>query len=321
MPQCLVGLGANLGSPDEQLRQAIARLDATPGYRLVRASSLYHTEAAGGPADQPTYTNGAIILQTDHPPQEVLNLLHSIENASGRKRTVRWGARHLDADLLLYDQQRITTRSLTLPHPRMLWRWFVLAPAAEIAPDWRHPQTGWSLQSHLDHLRMAAPWILLDGDDQLPIESIARQLTDRWQIDLVSVPIPDSDDRTGSYPQQVVEYHRAAWKNHCRSVPTVSLCLSARGNTDSPDDRPPRKLGRPLAIPTKPEKKIPLVHQDEPRNAAESRPRGLIWLDASGTLQPSIIEEYVPCFPVAWKSSVQAVEEICAILVASRPSP
>lgn len=127
-----VGLGANLGDARAAVRQALDELGALPGTRLVRASSLYRSAPvdAGGP----DYLNAVAELCTSLGPHELLAELQRIEQAAGRERPYRNAPRTLDLDLLLYGALRLDDPVLTLPHPRMRERAFVLLPLAEIAP-------------------------------------------------------------------------------------------------------------------------------------------------------------------------------------------
>ena len=132
--EAFVGLGANLENPLQQIRQAIAELDAIEHTRVLVASSLYRS-APVGYADQPDFINAVAKLQTGLSPHELLDALHVIENRHCRRRSVRNAPRTLDLDLLLYGMLVVREEGLTLPHPRMHERAFVLLPLAEIAPD------------------------------------------------------------------------------------------------------------------------------------------------------------------------------------------
>ena len=132
--EAFVGLGANLENPLQQVRQAIAELDAIEHTRVLVASSLYRSAPVGN-ADQPDFINAVAKLQTGLSPHELLDALHVIENRHGRRRSVRDAPRTLDLDLLLYGMLVVREEGLTLPHPRMHERAFVLLPLAEIAPE------------------------------------------------------------------------------------------------------------------------------------------------------------------------------------------
>ena len=133
-----VGLGANLGDPAATLREALAALAAHPEVRQDALSRFYRT----GPIDSsgPDYVNAVVRLRTTLPPMGLLDLLQDIEQRHGRERPYRNAPRTLDLDLLLYDGQRLDSSRLTLPHPRMHQRAFVLRPLADTDPGMVLPQ-------------------------------------------------------------------------------------------------------------------------------------------------------------------------------------
>ena len=141
MAQAFVGLGANLGDPAGQIARALDALAALPGTRLARTSSLYRT-APVGHADQPDFVNAVALLDTALAPRELLDALLDIERAAGRERSFRNAPRRLDLDLLLYDDRLIEAPGLSVPHPRMHERAFVLVPLLELAPDAVIPRRG-----------------------------------------------------------------------------------------------------------------------------------------------------------------------------------
>lgn len=134
-----IGLGSNLGDREATIDAAVRMLRSDPRVSGVRHSGWQETEPVGGPADQGWYLNGAVEVATDLEPEQLLDLLQSIEAALGRQRQVRWGPRTIDLDLLLFDDRVIDLPGLQLPHPRMAERRFVLAPLVEIAPGAIHP--------------------------------------------------------------------------------------------------------------------------------------------------------------------------------------
>ena len=152
----LVALGSNLpsewGAPDETLLRAVERLDAISERLTVRAvSSIWRTLPVGesvGPSGQPIFANAVAAVETTLGPFELLETLQEIEREARRVRRFFWGPRTLDLDLILFDGEILTSPTLTVPHPRTVWRDFVLGPACEIAPDWRLPTTGLTLREH-----------------------------------------------------------------------------------------------------------------------------------------------------------------------------
>lgn len=137
-----LGLGSNLGDRLDFLLQARQRLAALPGVEVLASSRLYQSAAMGGPAGQSDYLNAVVAIRTDLTPESLLNSCLEIEQQLGRVRQERWGARTLDIDLLLIDNQQRRSAGLTLPHPRLHERPFVLCPLQELAPDLVHPVLG-----------------------------------------------------------------------------------------------------------------------------------------------------------------------------------
>ena len=129
-----LSLGSNLGSREETLRKAVRQLAAADGVNTLAVSSLYETEP-WGKKDQPSFLNIAVSLQTTLTPEELLALAQAVETELGRVRHERWGPRTIDVDILLIEGVERKTPTLTLPHPFMTERAFVLMPLAEIAPD------------------------------------------------------------------------------------------------------------------------------------------------------------------------------------------
>ncbi len=141
---CAIALGANLGQPIETLNAAVQVLSATAGILVTARSSWYLTRAVGPP--QPDYLNGCVLLETAIEPHDLLTILLKIEDQFGRLREVRWGARTLDLDLVLYGDRVVQSPRLEIPHPRFRDRAFVLVPLAEIAPDWLDPISNSSIE-------------------------------------------------------------------------------------------------------------------------------------------------------------------------------
>lgn len=136
-----VAVGSNLGDRAATIAAAAAELSAGGRARVVRRSRLHATDPVGGPAGQGSFLNGAWIVETALGPGALLAELLAVERRLGRERRERWGPRTIDLDLLLAREPRIVDRpGLTLPHPRLHERAFVLAPLVEVAADWRHPR-------------------------------------------------------------------------------------------------------------------------------------------------------------------------------------
>lgn len=134
-----LGLGSNIGNRLKNLEKALASLAAQSGIRVNSTSSFYETEPVGFRA-QGWFINQVVGIETTLPPFELLQVTQHIENTLGRIRAIRWGPRSIDIDILLYGDLVIDHASLTIPHPRMTERRFVLVPLAEIAPSLRHPK-------------------------------------------------------------------------------------------------------------------------------------------------------------------------------------
>ena len=135
-----VGIGANLGDARANVLDALDRLGRLPGARLLQASSLYRTAPIDSSGDD--YVNAVAALATELDAHALLQALFAIEQAHGRERPYRNAPRTLDLDLLLYGDQQITSATLTVPHPRLLERAFVLVPLLELAPAIEVPGLG-----------------------------------------------------------------------------------------------------------------------------------------------------------------------------------
>lgn len=176
MVTCLISLGSNLGSRSEQLHHAIERLQQTPGVEVQAVSRWHETVPVGGPPGQATFLNGAARLQTTLSAQELMTTLLKIEAEVGRTRRIHWEARLLDLDLLLYADEVIQTENVTVPHPRMSFRRFVLEPAAEVGGEMVHPQIGWTIQQLLDHLNLPSTWLAIAAPPGINRTRFAQQV-------------------------------------------------------------------------------------------------------------------------------------------------
>ena len=129
-----LGLGSNLGDRLASLQRAADLLDAEPGVTVVASSRVWETDPVGGPA-QPDFLNAVLRIETDLGPRDVLAAAHRVEAALARVRDVRWGPRSIDVDIELFGDETVDEPDLTIPHPRMLERAFVLLPLLELEPD------------------------------------------------------------------------------------------------------------------------------------------------------------------------------------------
>ena len=139
MARCAIALGSNLGDSLQTLENSLTVLNKTPGISLEATSNWYQTKPVGTTKPQADYLNGCALLNVAQTPEELLHLLQATELQFGRVRTEKNAARTLDLDLLLYEDLILNTPYLTIPHPRMSERAFVLVPLAEIAPNWIEP--------------------------------------------------------------------------------------------------------------------------------------------------------------------------------------
>lgn len=163
MYRVFIGLGGNLGEPQARFLEVRQALDAHQQISIAASSPLYRTAPVGGPAGQPDYLNAVLELTTGLAPLELLDYCRELELRGGRLRGERWGARTLDIDLLLVDSLICTTPQLTLPHPRLHLRTFVLQPLSDLAPALQHPVCGRTMIEILNALPVEAGNIQLRG--------------------------------------------------------------------------------------------------------------------------------------------------------------
>ena len=158
-----IGFGSNLGDRLENCRNAIGALAALPPCSLLKTSSFYETSPVGL-VDQPAFINGVVLLETDEDAHWLLSQMLEIEKTFGRIRDLKWGPRSIDLDLLFFDDQIINTPELSVPHPSLHERRFVLEPLNEVAPDFRHPSLGKSVADLRNDLK--------DGEQRVEVLKI-----------------------------------------------------------------------------------------------------------------------------------------------------
>lgn len=163
--RCLIALGSNLGDRLENLRVGIDRLAAADGVVVETVSKLYETAPVGGPDEQGPYLNAALVATTTLDAAELLALMHQIEALRERERTIHWGPRTLDLDLLVYGDLVSDVPSLQVPHPRQHERRFVLVPACDVAPDLVHPVLGRTMRELLAELPVEPGDLTAIADD------------------------------------------------------------------------------------------------------------------------------------------------------------
>ena len=174
-----LGLGSNLGDRLAVMSAAVATLNEHPRIKVDfqgGVASLYETSPIGGPPDQPPYLNSALRVQTSLAPLGLLDTVLSIETTLGRVRGERWGPRLIDIDVLLYDDVVLDHERLTLPHPRLHQRRFVLAPLCEIAAEVTHPLLQVTLAQLFEQLGV------LSAEDQAVVAADAD-----WYADIIGL--------------------------------------------------------------------------------------------------------------------------------------
>jgi len=177
MAACLIAVGSNLGDRSDHLRRALRGLGRLLQTQLLKRSAWYETPPVGGPTGQGSFLNGAVLAATSLTPEALLAALHQVEADLGRVRAEPWGPRTIDLDLLLYDSEVRATGELTLPHPLLAFRGFVLEPAAEIAAWMTDPDSGWTVAALLDALHRGANHIAIAAEDELLVESLIDRLS------------------------------------------------------------------------------------------------------------------------------------------------
>jgi dihydroneopterin aldolase/2-amino-4-hydroxy-6-hydroxymethyldihydropteridine diphosphokinase len=144
-------IGSNMGERAEHLDYAVDRLRTDNRFRNVEVSAYLETEPYGY-VEQDKFLNACIVCQTLLPAQDVLDVIHELEQERGRTREIHWGPRTLDIDILFYDREIIEQKDLCIPHPEIPYRMFVLQPLAELAPYYHHPVTGKTVLDMLQEL-------------------------------------------------------------------------------------------------------------------------------------------------------------------------
>lgn len=247
MPVCLIGIGSNLGDRQGMLERAVNPFRLAPDITVLQVSRWLETAPVGGPPGQQAFLNGAITIETALSPRALLNRLHRIERDAGRERKLRWEARTLDIDLLLYGQERIDDvdcegGELVVPHPRLAVRRFVLAPAAEIAAEMVDPATGWTISRLLEHLETAPGYVALSASVASVRPTLAQELAHDWSERYLTARCltapPLRPDFAALTPSQM-------WSVLQQTLATQAALLSAAG---WPETAAARSAGAPPAV-------------------------------------------------------------------------
>lgn len=188
MTPCLLALGSNLGDREAMLRTALDDITALPDVQLARHSTWYPSQPVGGPGGQGEFLNAAAVIETTIPLPRLLAELNQIESRLGRREGERWAARPIDVDILLYGSEVSETTTLTVPHPRMSYRRFVLEPAVEVAAKMLHPTIGWPVERLLLHLDSASDQVAIVSPSVESRERLAEIAVRQYGTNRVDAP-------------------------------------------------------------------------------------------------------------------------------------
>ena len=311
MFDCLIGLGSNVGDREHYLQRALAEVSAHPFVQRMRHSSWHSTLPKGGPSGQGKFLNGAARFETTLSPKDLHKLLCEIEQSLGRQRGQRWGPRVLDIDLLLCGSQIVSgegEQALTVPHPRMAFRRFVLEPAMEVAADMMHPEVGWTIAQLHEHVLSWPPYLVISSPDAARAAEIARQTAELIGCKLIrqtelSPTEPQSEAATENWIQNTSSY-----LENCNAL----LPTAASWKPDEPyiaDFHPASVLAdAPPAVPAKglqPLKEIPMRAK-------------LLVIDEVAQPARELLGHSGPVLAIAKMSTAEAVTEIAAAVAAMR---
>lgn len=182
----LIGLGSNLGARKAILDAAVDALSATQGIQVRGISSYHETAPVGGPAGQGPFLNAAVALDAAISANALHDRMVEIENQAGRVRVVRWGERTLDLDLLIFGNEIHNTASLTVPHPRMFFRRFVLAPVVEVAPTVIDPLSNRSMQAILAAMDQRPSYVAIHRADMHEASGFVEDLALALHAELIT---------------------------------------------------------------------------------------------------------------------------------------
>ncbi len=189
--RCHVGLGGNLGDVHANFAEAMRLINAAPNALALTASGIYRTAAIGEHAGA-AFLNAAVVVETTLSPLELLEVLQGIEDRLGRTRTLHWGPRPIDLDILLCDALRVQEPRLVVPHPGLAYRRFVLDPLAEIAAEARDPQTGLRVRQLRQRLLVRPLTVAVVGESRRLHDVVAAALRERFtDVEILERPARD----------------------------------------------------------------------------------------------------------------------------------
>lgn len=227
MADCLIGVGSNLGDRAKNIHAAFEKLDEHAQIEVSARSQLHETDPVGGPNDQPAFLNAAARLTTSLSPVALLEVLQRIERETGPTKTIYWGPRLLDLDILLFDEAIISQRKegqllrcdLHVPHPRMSFRRFVLEPATEIAGPMLHPVLKMTIAELLAQLNNTPHYLALAGSSQSARSRLAAKVSTQLNCNHIHTSgqhgnFPEGDDAVHCDLEQQL----AMLENYCDTL-------------------------------------------------------------------------------------------------------
>ncbi len=211
--QCLISFGSNLGDRDQRIAAA-AKIVAESNIAInFAASRLFETPPIGGPGGQEPFLNAVAAFDTPASARDILALLQNTEDRLGRERRQRWGSRSIDLDVVLHGELIGGNAALVVPHPRYTARQFVLLPACDVAPHYRDPRFGWTIEQLSRHLSEGVPSLSLVGSDEATRLNICHRLRNEFGI------------KTFDAPDSIEEIQDDSWVSSF--VPSLPIAASA----------------------------------------------------------------------------------------------
>ena len=234
MTRCLLALGSNLGDRRENLSRATGEVASLPGSRLLARSQWHETTPIGGPSGQGAFLNGSLLVDTRLSPVELSRALQNIEQSLGRQRVVRWDARVIDIDVLLFDRLQFKSPELIIPHPRLSFRRFVLEPAREIAGSMVDPTSGWTLAQLLRHLDNSPRYVAVTAAQPESARRLADGVCQALGSFQVESLLPLAASGPDSPTAKTVEFTSAIRESNWLQVPELAARLSGTAESTLP---------------------------------------------------------------------------------------